>query len=238
MGFENSADRRKQAGIYPDTCWIANEIKANERCLPLFRQLPNVGIQNFGMWGMYNLAKAYRSIKKSIAIRRVEDWEASNGHIKVTTRLFHGPWHDPVGEHISAQPFRMWNTLRFHPFLEVWQIFERRRSDANKQDFENNLNLTYQAQCTPKTMGILTQVFYTYGPNLVIRAWTGVELSRGQTWWRTDGRTDGLTDRRTQATTIPVGQYWPRVMTFHMSVAALGIEFVYRVQITCQLSSS
>ena len=24
--------------------------------------------------------------------------------------------------------------------------------------------------------------------------------------------TDGLTDRRTQATTIPVGQYWPRVM--------------------------
>ena len=32
------------------------------------------------------------------------------------------------------------------------------------------------------------KVFYTYGPNLVILAWTGVELSRGQTWWRTDGR--------------------------------------------------
>ena len=38
--------------------------------LLLFRPLPNVGIQNFGMWGMYNLAKAYRSIQKSIAESR------------------------------------------------------------------------------------------------------------------------------------------------------------------------
>ena len=42
--------------------------------------LPYVGIQNFGMWGMYNLAKAYKSIQKPIANRRVEDWEASDGH--------------------------------------------------------------------------------------------------------------------------------------------------------------
>ena len=33
--------------------------------LVLFRPLPNVGIQNFSMWGMYNLAKAYRNINKS-----------------------------------------------------------------------------------------------------------------------------------------------------------------------------
>ena len=69
--------------------------------------------KNIGMWGMYNLAKAY-SIQKSVANRRVADGEASNGHTKDTTRLFHGPWHDPVGEHICAQPFRMWNRLRFH----------------------------------------------------------------------------------------------------------------------------
>ena len=67
--------------------------------LVLFRPLQNVGIQNFGMWGMYTLVKAYRSIQKSIANRRVEDWEASKGHTKDTTRLFHGPWHDPVGKH-------------------------------------------------------------------------------------------------------------------------------------------
>ena len=93
--------------------------------LLLFWPLPNVGIQNFGMWGKYNLAKAYRSIKKSISNRRVEDWEASNGHTKDTTRLFHCPWHDPVGEHISVQPFRMWNTLHFYPFLKFLTIMSK-----------------------------------------------------------------------------------------------------------------
>ena len=146
----------------------------------------------------------------------------------------------------------MWNRPRFIRFLQVSQIFQRRKSDANKQDFENKLNLTCHAQSTPKTtriltklfstsdpnlvalawkgdelshgqaqngvnfdfevkfdleshgqsppktIGILTKVFYTYGPHLVILAWTGYELSCGQTWWRTDGLTDG----RTQATTI------------------------------------
>ena len=64
--------------------------------------------------------------------------------------------------------------------LHVPQIFQRRKSDANKQDFEIKLNLTYQARSTPKMMGILTMVFYTSGPNLVILAWTGDELSQGQ----------------------------------------------------------
>ena len=55
-----------------------------------------------------------------------------------------------------------------------------------------------------KTIGILMKVFYTYGPNLVILAWTGDELSRGQASdYRTHGRTDGRTYRQTQATTIP-----------------------------------
>ena len=81
--------------------------------LLLFRSLPNVGIKHFGMWGMYDLANAYRSIKKSIANRRVEDWEASNCHTKDTTRLFLGPLHDPVGEHICAQPFIMRVSLIF-----------------------------------------------------------------------------------------------------------------------------
>ena len=168
----------------------------------------------------------------------------------------------------------MWNRLRFIRFLQVSQIFQRRKSDTNKQDFENKLNLTCHAQSTPKTtgfltkvfstsgpnlvalawtvdelsreqaqngvnfdfevkfdlegqgqsppktIGILTKVFYTYGPNLVILAWTGDELSRGQTWWRTDWRTDGRTDGRTQATTIPEGQYWPRVKIQHTQVSA------------------
>ena len=70
--------------------------------LLLFQPLQNVGIQNFGMWDMYDLSKAYRSMQKSIANHWVKDWEASNGHTKDTTRLFHGPWQVPVGEHISG----------------------------------------------------------------------------------------------------------------------------------------
>ena len=136
--------------------------------------------KNFGMWGMYNLTKAYRSIRKSIANRRVEDWEASNGHTKDTTRLFQGPWHVPVGKHICAQPFRMWNRLRFIRFLQVSQIFQRRKSDRNKQDVWNKLNLICQAQSTPKTTVIYTKVFSSSGPHLVALAWTGDELSRGQ----------------------------------------------------------
>ena len=104
--------------------------------------------------------------------------EASNGHTKDTTRLFHGPWHDAVGEHICVQPFRMRNRLRSIRFLQVSQIFQRRKRDANKQDFVNILNLTCQAQSTPKT--ILIKVFCTSGPNLVVLARKGDELSHGQ----------------------------------------------------------
>ena len=74
----------------------------------------------------------------------------------------------------------MWNRLRFIRFLQVSQIFQRRKSDANKQDFENKFYLTSHAQSTPKTTAILTKVFSTFAPNLVALAWTGDELSRRQ----------------------------------------------------------
>ena len=76
-------------------------------------------------------------------------------------------------------------------------------------DFEVKFDLEGQGQSPPKTIGILTKVFfYTYGPNLVILAWTGDELPRGQA---SDYPTDGRTDTQTQATTIPEGQNWTRV---------------------------
>ena len=71
---------------------------------------------------------------------------------------------------------RVYQTLVLH----VPQIFQRRKSDANEQDFEIKLNLNYQAWSTTKIIGILTRVFCTSGPTLVILAWTGDELSRGQ----------------------------------------------------------
>ena len=65
-------------------------------------------------------------------------------------------------------------------FMQVSQIFQRRKSDTNKQDFENKLNLTCQAQSISKTIGILTKEFCTSGSNLVVLAQTGDELSHGQ----------------------------------------------------------
>ena len=62
-------------------------------------------------------------------------------------------------------------------------------------DFEVKFDLEVQGQSPSKTIGILIEVFYTYGPNLVILAWTGDELSRGQAH---DWRTDRHTDRRRQ----------------------------------------
>ena len=65
--------------------------------------------------------------------------------------------------------------------LHVPQIFQSRKSNAKKQDFDTKLNLTYRARSTPKIIGILTNVFCTFGPNLVMLTWTGDELSCWQT---------------------------------------------------------
>ena len=74
--------------------------------------------------------------------------------------------------------------------------------------FEVKFDLEGQGQSPPKMIGILTKVFYTYGPNLVILAWTGDELPRGQasdyhTHERTDGRTDTQTDAGNDNTRRP-----------------------------------
>ena len=87
--------------------------------------------------------KPTEALKKSIANRRVKDWETSNGHTKDTIRLFEGPLHDPVGEHICVQPFRMWNRLCFHPFFACLTNISKTQKRCTKQDFEIKLNLTW-----------------------------------------------------------------------------------------------
>ena len=69
-------------------------------------------------------------------------------------------------------------------------------------------DLEVQGQLAPKTIGILTKVFCSCGPNLVILPWTCDKLLRGQA---SDYRTHRHTDRQTQPTTIPEGQNWPGV---------------------------
>ena len=61
-------------------------------------------------------------------------------------------------------------------------------------------------------MGTQTKVFCISGPNLVILAWLGDELSCGQASdWYTHTQTHRPTD---QAMTIPEGQNWPRVKIY------------------------
>ena len=84
-------------------------------------------------------------------------------------------------------------------------------------DFEVKFDLEGQGQSPPppppqkKKIGTFTpMVFYTYGPNLVILAWTGDELSREQASdYRTHGRTDTQTDAgndNTQRPKLPLGK--------------------------------
>ena len=101
---------------------------------------------------MYGLAKAYRSIEKLIANRPVEDWEASNGRTKDTIRLDCSTVHGTtlwaiiyMRSHLGCGTDSV--SIRF--FL-VSQKFQRRKSDANKQDFENKFNFTCQAKSTKK----------------------------------------------------------------------------------------
>ena len=129
---------------------------------------------------MYNLAKACRSIENPLPIAESRTGKPAMVTLKIQPDC--STVHDTT---LWANIF-----VRSHlgcgtdsvpsGFLQVSQIFQRRKSDANKQDFENKLNLTCQAQSTPKTIGILTKVFCTSGPNLVVLARTGDELSHEQ----------------------------------------------------------
>ena len=70
------------------------------------------------------------------------------------------------------------------PTSNGWWVMVRTSSKWGKFDFDLKFDLEGQGWLTPKTIGTLTKVFCIFGPNLVILAWTGDELLRG------DGRTD------------------------------------------------
>ena len=101
-----------------------------------------------------------------------------------------------------------WSKFGKPHFIWNWLIARTNSQAKNgvNVDFQVQFDLEDHRQSTHKTIGILIKVFYISDPNLVILAWTVNELSHGQAHdWRTDTYT------HTQATTIPKGQYWPRV---------------------------
>ena len=127
---------------------------------------------------MYNLAKAYRSIKNPLPISESRTGKPAMVTLRIQPDC--STVHDMTlwANIFVRSPLVCGTDSVFHMFMQVSPIFQRRKSDANKQDLK--LNLTCQAQSTPKTIEILTKVFCTSGPNLVVLAPTGDELSHGQ----------------------------------------------------------
>ena len=81
---------------------------------------------------------------------------------------------------------------------------------------------------TPKRIQILTRVFYTSGPNLVLLRVMSYRADK----LRVDAHT--RTHRQTQATTIPEVQNWPRVIKCWMNLiihchTSLGMWFLIHV---------
>ena len=134
------------------------------------------------------------------------------------------PWRSrSVATFTIGTSIKLFSTSGPNLVILAWmgsELWSGQAQNWVNSDFEVKFDLESQGQSPPKTIGILTKVFYIYGPNLVILADTGHELSRGQAH---DWHTDGHTHRQTQATTIPEGQYWPRVKSSD-----------YSIQIECQ----
>ena len=84
-------------------------------------------------------------------------------------------------------------------------------------------DLEGHGQSPHKTIGILTKVFYTTSPNLVILAWTVDVLLRGQAQgWYTNGRTDTHTDghRQRQYPKTKTGLGWKILLMLHSLVTS------------------
>ena len=81
-------------------------------------------------------------------------------------------------------------------------------------DFDLIFDLEGHNQLLHETLGTLTKLFCTFGPNLVIQAWKGPKIYHADKQV-IDTQTDTDTHRHThiqmQATTIPEGQNWPQV---------------------------
>ena len=83
----------------------------------------------------------------------------------------------------------------FVPNLEIvtsigGELWHGQTQNGVNFDFGVQFELEGHNQSSHNTIGTLTKVFYISGPNLVILAETGDELSHGQARdWRTDGHT-------------------------------------------------
>ena len=104
--------------------------------------------------------------------------------------------------HLKSAKVHFWSKFG-NLIVDRWWMMACTSSKYGNFYFEVKFDLEVQGQLTPKTIGILTKVFCSSGPNLVILTWTGDKLLRGQA---SDYRTHRRTHRQMQATTIREGQ--------------------------------
>ena len=84
------------------------------------------------------------------------------------------------------------------------ELWCRQAQNRVNLDFQVKFDLEGQGRSVHKTLGTLTKVFCIFCPNLVVLAWTGPELSRGQASdWHTDRQTDTHTDAGNDNTQRP-----------------------------------
>ena len=86
---------------------------------------------------------------------------------------------------LKSAKMHLWPKYGNPDFNRWWLMARTTHKFKMGQVFTLKLNFTLKVkvshfQSPPKTIEILTKVFYTFGPNLAILAWTGLELSRGK----------------------------------------------------------
>ena len=91
-------------------------------------------------------------------------------------------------------------------YLNGWLVMVRTSSKWGNLEFDLIFDLEGKGCSLHKTIGTLTKLFCTFGPNLVILAWTGPELLRGQAI-DTHRHTDAGNDN-TQRPKLASGKKW------------------------------
>ena len=134
---------------------------------------------------------------------------------RVETVKWSGPWsslgilvHAEDGDHETVRPMMQsmysWLSGGYVVVMYFLQWWHRKF-----WLFKLNLTLKVKVNRPPKTIAILTKVFYTFGPNLVILVWKGRELSCGQASdWYTDTRTHRRRQRQYPKAKTGLGWKW------------------------------
>ena len=127
------------------------------------------------MWGVYNLAKIERSLHNPVPVAESTAGWTPMVSPRYKTRLFHGPWCDPVRVHIRICICAVGcRTLAGDGLTEYIQSDANEETFGRKRKFEIKNETDDQGQSSLKSVGILTLLRCIFAPNLEILTSIGV----------------------------------------------------------------